>query len=531
MLRSSHGGDFQHTHPGIVILLRRLGVAACFSLILALAVSASLSVSAGADWPKFHNDLGNTGFNPAETAISPGNVGNLRLAWSAPNFGMGSAPVVVGGEVIAPCWPNAVCAVDAATGQARWTHAVGHVYLPSNVAVSAGIVYAGGTDPAVMYALNAQTGAVIWTWPSPAPAYDAKTAPHLFAAPTVFNGTVFAEADDWKLYAFDASTGVVRWTQAVYGLSTPAISDGVLFVEGDPNLQTPDQGALLAINAQTGQILWRTVTQWGAGDDSPSVAAGLVYTGSRNTPSSGHPNFWAYRASGCGLPLCPPVWTSSGGSYARSSPAVANGVVYEGFGDGRLYAFDAATGQRRWSGITQDSQSANPIGMWSSPAVANGVVLVASGDGSFYAFNAAGCGQASCSPLWRSTTAHSYQFGSSPAIANGMVYVTGFGSCSAAYCGHLDAFRVIPGRPDRATPPQVPQSGSGNPNVNTVNRLPSVVTDDRPQATYRAASRTRASSGFTPAPASMAGSSVWISAVSAATGDLLRRIIAILLYR
>src|SRR5438132_2333690 len=149
--------------------------------MLALALSASESVSAGADWPKFHADLGNTGFNPAETAINPGNAGALRLAWSAPNFSMGNSPAVVGGEVIAPCWPNAVCAVDAATGQPRWTQSVGHVYMPSDVAVSGGVVYTGGVNPAVMYALNAQTGAVIWTWPSPPPAYDPHTAPHQFA--------------------------------------------------------------------------------------------------------------------------------------------------------------------------------------------------------------------------------------------------------------------------------------------------------------------------------------------------------------
>ena len=117
------------------------------------------------------------------------------------------------------------------------------------------------------------------------------------------------------------------------------------------------------------------------------------------------------------------MWSAAGGSYARSSPAVANGVVYEGFGDGKLYAFDASNGHLRWRGLTLDSQSTNPIGMWSSPAVANGVVFVAGGDGIFYAFNAAGCGQAACQPLWRSTAGHQYQFGSSPAVANGTVYV------------------------------------------------------------------------------------------------------------
>ena len=111
----------------------------------------------------------------------------------------------------------------------------------------------------------------------------------------------------------------------------------------------------------------------------------------------------------------------------RSSPAVANGAVYVGSDDGRLYAFDAAgcagapaTGcSPLWRAVT-----GGPVS--SSPALANGAVYVGSMDGHLYAFGASGTDGCSgapkvCSPRWVGNTAGPVR--SSPAVANGVVFV------------------------------------------------------------------------------------------------------------
>ncbi|MGH9280748.1 MAG: PQQ-binding-like beta-propeller repeat protein, partial [Acidimicrobiales bacterium] len=77
-----------------------------------------------------------------------------------------------------------------------------------------------------------------------------------------------------------------------------------------------------------------------------------------------------------------PVWAAPTGDQVSSSPAVANGTVYVGSDDTRLYAMNAATGQILWSTITGGS-------VRSSPAVANGTVYVGSDDTRLYAMNAA----------------------------------------------------------------------------------------------------------------------------------------------
>jgi len=62
-----------------------------------------------------------------------------------------------------------------------------------------------------------------------------------------------------------------------------------------------------------------------------------------------------------------------------SSPAVADGMVFVGSYDDKVYALDESTGARIWSYTTGDDVS-------SSPAVADGMVFIGSGDYRVYAF-------------------------------------------------------------------------------------------------------------------------------------------------
>ena len=104
-------------------------------------------------------------------------------------------------------------------------------------------------------------------------------------------------------------------------------------------------------------------------------------------------------------------WCFATGGAIHSSPAVANGTVYFGSRDGKLYALNAATGEKLWEYQTEG---------WveSSPAVVNGIVYFGSNDGRLYALNAT-----SGEKLWDFRTRYAHR--SSPAVANGTVY---FGS-------------------------------------------------------------------------------------------------------
>ncbi|GAI35066.1 unnamed protein product, partial [marine sediment metagenome] len=74
-------------------------------------------------------------------------------------------------------------------------------------------------------------------------------------------------------------------------------------------------------------------------------------------------------------------WVFPTDGAIHSSPAVANGIVYIGSRDFKLYALDAATGAKRWEYKT---------GSWieSSPSIVNDVVYFGSNDGKLYALDA-----------------------------------------------------------------------------------------------------------------------------------------------
>ena len=148
------------------------------------------------------------------------------------------------------------------------------------------------------------------------------------------------------------------------------------------------------------EAAWSYTT--GAGvSSSPAVADGRVYIGS----SDG--KIYALNLDGS------LAWSyTAGGGPVESSPAVADGRVYVGSGNGKVYALNSSTGALAWS-----YETGAPVG--SSPAVADGRVYVGSDDYKVYALDAS-----------TGALAWSYQtFGpvlSSPAVADGRVYV---GSC------------------------------------------------------------------------------------------------------
>jgi outer membrane protein assembly factor BamB len=109
------------------------------------------------------------------------------------------------------------------------------------------------------------------------------------------------------------------------------------------------------------------------------------------------------------------------GDILQSSPSVSNGVVYCGSRDGKLYAVDIASGNKRWEFQT---------GSWveSSAAIVNNIVYFGSNDGNLYALNAS-----TGAKIWSYQAP--YPIKSSPAVADGRVY---FG-CDDYYVYALDA--------------------------------------------------------------------------------------------
>ena len=189
--------------------------------------------------------------------------------------------------------------------------------LASSPAVANGMVYVGSLDDNI-YALNATTGALLWSY---------TTGSIVASSPAVANGMVYVGSEDDNVYALNATTGALLWsyTTGAQILSSPAVANGMVYVGSEDD-------NVYALNATTGALLWSYTT--GAQIlSSPAVANGVVYVGSVDD------NVYALNATTGAL-----LWSYSTGNEILSSPAVANGVVYVGSYDDSLDAFDLTGG-------------------------------------------------------------------------------------------------------------------------------------------------------------------------------------------
>lgn len=178
----------------------------------------------------------------------------------------------------------------------------------------------------------------------------------LYAAPVVAGGLVYvanSDVPDGMVFAIDAVDGSIAWqVEANDIFATPAVAGGMVFL-GGVNVS--------ALDARTGQERW-TFEPEGVVYASPAVVDGVVYAG------TGDGEVFALDAAGGDL-----VWRAKLDRSVRASPAVDGGSVYLHVAGGVL-ALDAASGQERWR-VPVGSPGNGP---WpGSPAVADGVVYVA----------------------------------------------------------------------------------------------------------------------------------------------------------
>ncbi|HEY7098099.1 MAG TPA: PQQ-binding-like beta-propeller repeat protein [Terriglobales bacterium] len=261
-----------------------------------------------------------------------------------------------------------------------------------------------------------QLGGVKWKFKAGGP---------IVTSPTLADGVVYIGAMDGHLYAIDEETGKEKWNfkSRMPIASSAAIANGTLYFASSA-------GSLAAIDVATGKPKWTLPTEyerkfeaknlhgypsaaqtipdaWDIFTSSPAVANGKVYFG------SGDGNVYAADAKSGVL-----QWKFPTKDVVHSSPAVVNGVVYIGSWDSTLYAIDAETGQEKWSfKAGEDPVIHNQVGFQSSPTVVDGVVYIGCRDAHVYAIDAA-----TGRKKWDYPTSKSWVIGT-PAVYNGIVYV------------------------------------------------------------------------------------------------------------
>jgi polyvinyl alcohol dehydrogenase (cytochrome) len=236
--------------------------------------AAPAPLTAG-EWPMYGHDVANSR-NGDSAGPSPTQVVGLRPVWSVQSTDgdFVGTPVEADGTVVAVSGGGSVFAIDASTGALRWSRDL-NATANASVAIADGRVYvplATTSAPAVA-ALSLADGSPLWT-----SVHDSSNGASAYGSPVVWNGTVYmgtsGELGDPDLplrgavVALDAATGALRWRTYMVPegfsggpvWSTPTIdaATGRLYV-GTGNAYNPPAAdttdAIVALDAASGAIL------------------------------------------------------------------------------------------------------------------------------------------------------------------------------------------------------------------------------------------------------------------------------------
>ena len=330
---------------------------------------------------------------------STGNPGELAIV----------SPTVADGVVYAGSYENTVYALDAQTGDLRWSvETQGDMDVPP--VVDGAVVFVG--DLANDYALDASTGELLWREESsPGSANDLQ----------VSDGAVYIatspRTDDFSVRALDAASGEPMWATRMPRSGLPLFFP---LTRAGKHLYVSDDDDVHALDAATGELAWSFRPEaWNLPTESvvqapPTAAGGRVfmmsgYTALALDEATGEP-LWSYE----------PVVTGVR-AYLRA-PVVVEGIWY--LAADELHALDAATGQQLWS---FDANRAAD-----SPVIAAGRVFVHDLFGSTHALDAA-----NGAPVW--SLSRDWQL-TSVLVAGGVLY-------AHSPTGHIHTFDARIGEP------------------------------------------------------------------------------------
>jgi alcohol dehydrogenase (cytochrome c) len=301
-----------------------------------------------AQWAMPGRDYGLTRFSPLDE-IKPDNAAKLQVAWTfsvGVDRGQESAPLVVDDTliVVSP-YPNKVFALDATTGELKWT------YVPDTERAAQGVACCDVV--------------------SRGPAYD--------------EGKVFVATLDNHVVALDFKTGQEIWSTKVGDINrgetitmAPLAVRGKILV-GNSGGEMGVRGKLVALDEGSGKVMW---TAYSTGPDK-DVLIGPDFK----------PFYDSLKGTDLGVSTWPPdKWRIGGGTiwgwisydpelnliyYGTANPGPWNSNQRQGdnLWTTTIFARDPETGQARWA------YQVNPHDLWDHDEINENVLVDLTLDG------------------------------------------------------------------------------------------------------------------------------------------------------
>jgi polyvinyl alcohol dehydrogenase (cytochrome) len=279
------------------------------------SANAPLKNMSGPSWNGWGVTTANTRFQPVSAAgLAASDLPRLKLKWAFGFPGATSAssqPVVFGGRVYISSWEGDVYALDAKTGCIHWTME---------------------TEAGVRSAISIGQG------PS--------------GNPVAYFGDLAANA-----YAVDAASGKTLWKTKVdaYPLArvtgSPVLHAGMLYVPvssreesmaGDPKYSCCRfRGSVVALNAATGEQVWKTFTIAGEARPAQKSSAGVQSWGPSGAAVWAAPTIDARNNA---------LYVGTGNSYSAPAAPMSDAIVALDLASGRILWSRQITPNDTWNG-------------------------------------------------------------------------------------------------------------------------------------------------------------------------------------
>lgn len=248
---------------------------------------------APAEWVHLGLDLANTRAVTNETAIGAGNVASLEVDWELTGVdGVSGTPIVADGVVYIGDWMGTVRALDAETGDELWAEQLVS-RITGAVAIDDERVFAGTFSGTNMVALNRESGEVEWEVQ-----LDEHGMSAIYGSPVSIDGMVIVGVGGFENFV----GGVEEFTF---------------------------RGSLVALDAETGEEVWRHWTTCGPENADRDNCAGVE------------------EEEGPGVS----IWSSPAIDTERGHVYIGTGQHYDAPATGRsdaVIALDLTTGEEAW---------------------------------------------------------------------------------------------------------------------------------------------------------------------------------------
>ena len=375
------------------------------------------------------------------------------MAWKTyiPGGGITGIGTTYGDGMVFPgSFENQQMALNATTGAVLWTTLTKGPMI-FNGAYSDGRFFRGGTDDNTLYCFNATNGQILW-------AYTPDTNGYFTTGPAIAYGMVYEMNKDGYLYDINVETGNVVWKykgpdDTLMWPGMPTVADGKVYVttgEAAAYNGPPGTSEFACLNAYTGQPIWTLPIEALPPRESVAIAYGNLYiipgdvttavdtlTGTEYSTVN---QLWAIGAISTPIPTPSPTPTPTATPTPTPIPTpvptptptpIPTSITVSNWSMWRADPTHSSTAQEGPSNLTLAWKFTTNGSVISSPSVVDGIVYVGSQDKNIYAI-----GAWSGNLIWNFTTNGAII--SSPAVANGNVYVgseDGYVYCLNAYNG------------------------------------------------------------------------------------------------